>query len=151
MYRIAWWAVFGALALVGLGLGLVHHPLWVVVLATVGAMGGATWARVRQVRGPVVLAAGAVPGAVAGLLPVLQGGLVLVAVLLLASAPGALSAYDRWAEAAPRTSRTRWKAYAAGFAPAAPTLGAPRSVRDLSDEQLRRAWHDDWDRLLRQA
>lgn len=76
---------------------------------------------------------------------------MLVAVLLLASAPGALSAYDRWAEAAPRTSRTRWKAYAAGFAPAAPTLGAPRSVRDLSDEQLRRAWHDDWDRLLRQA
>ena len=49
--------------------------------------------------------------------------------------------------AASPTSRIPWESYTVGFVPAVPTLSPTPPVRRLSDEQLRREWHDTATRL----
>jgi hypothetical protein len=146
-YRLVWMVVVTLLVARGLALGIEHARVMTTVMFLLGTVAGAAWALHRHGRdgrraGVAALVAGAVSAAVVGHAEALGAGLLLIVIMAVGSAPGVLTAYERWAAVPSRTARTV-DALTRGLAPMAPGYvpAAPR-LSQLTDEQLWEAWHD---------
>lgn len=140
VYRVVWTLAVGALVVRGLLLGHEHHPALTgtAILTGVGiAAVAGLWAPSLRARRTAAwaLAAGAATGAAIGHLPHLGGGLVVIAILVAATAPVTVSAYERWVESDGRSSSL--DALVRGLAHAAPGYVPPSPPSEGERRELR--------------
>jgi hypothetical protein len=143
-YRLIWTAAVSILVARGLVLGIEHARVPTAVLFLLGAVAGVVWTLRRRGRraGVTALVAGAVSAAVVGHAEVLGAGLLLIGLIALGSAPGVLTAYERWGAVTSRTAQTL-DALTRGLAPMAPGyVPAAYRLSQLTDEQLWDAWRN---------
>ena len=156
MYRVAWLTVCAAIGAVGVAVLLILSPAAFAILFPVFALVGVTLVlagagehsslpgRSRARRALVgALAAGTVASAYVGLAAVLGAGVLLLIVIVAASAPSAMSVYARWLRVALAPSTGSIAAWAPGFVSPVPGWAPPQLRPDLdllSTEELCRAW-----------
>jgi hypothetical protein len=148
-YRLIWTAGVSILAARGLILGIEHARVLTVAMFLLGAAAGVVWTLHRG--GPRAsvraLAAGAVSAALVGHAGALGAGLLPIGLIAVGSAPGVVTAYERWHAVPSRTARTL-DALTRGLAPMAPGyVPAPSRLSQLTDEQLWDAWRNTEDAL----
>jgi hypothetical protein len=97
VYRIVWTVAVGALVARGLALGVDRDPALTASVSLLGAAVGVAWSLGVQGRhvGRTAVVTGAAAGAVVGHLPALGAGLLVIAVMVAATAPSARSAEGR--------------------------------------------------------
>ena len=154
VYRLIWTAAVAVLVARGLMLGIGYDADLTAVVFLLGAGIGATWAMLAHradgsrrtgptavgVAAGVAGAAGAVSAALVGHAVTLGAGLILIVLMAVATAPGVLTARDRWTSVPSRTARAL-DALSRELANMAPGyLPATSRASQLTDEQL---W-DEW-------
>jgi hypothetical protein len=155
VYRIVWTAAVGALVIRGLVLGIDRDPALAAATFLLGASAGAAWSLARRRRrrraASIAVATGAATAGAAGHLPSLGAGLLLIGILVVASAPGLLTTRDRRASISSRSARAL-DALTRGFGDAAfGYLPLASRSSHLTDEQLWDEWHDAGAALHRPA
>ena len=155
-YRILWLAACVPLAMVGMGVAFVLSPAafacLFIAFAAVGIILTLCVVNDYEKRPPPerrrlvvnsALLGGATAGAFAGLVVLLDGGVFLLALLVLVSSPYAVGTYTHWLNSAPKPSAAQLDALARPFAYASPEYVPfqPRSeLGELTDEQLCHGW-----------
>ena len=93
-YRIVWTVAVGALVVRGLALGLDRDPTLTATVALLGAAFGVAWSLGGPGRrvGRTAVVTGSAAAAVVGHLPALGAGLLLIALMVAATAPTTLRA-----------------------------------------------------------
>jgi hypothetical protein len=168
VYRILWLAVCVLLAMIGASVAFVVAPLPMTVLsfvfAAISAIVAWTWTLQSQdtqhpprdrmrVMTTSALVGGTTVGAFVGLTVLLGAGVFLLVIVVLASAPYALSAYGRWLRSLPTPSAAQLDTMARSLAYTSPEYLAfqpPSELSDLTAEELCGSWRASYAALQHQ-
>jgi hypothetical protein len=165
IHRVLWLGVCVPVGALGTAVGLVVSPAGVTFLMLVcGTLGGlltmclvtrfwelGTGGRLRLLAVGALIAATGV-GAVVGWASLLGPGVLLLATVLVATSPHAVTACGRWLRSVHTPTTAQLDAMARAFAYASPELAQFRApdLRDLTDEQLCKRWRASYRASQRQ-